>query len=114
MIATGEVRYPFLGVRYIAIDGDIAAELNLPVQNGALIQSGRNGQPAVEPGSAADRAGIRDGDLIVAVDGTRLDYNTSLRQLLLRYAPGDKVTVTVLRDNQEILLDVTLGQRSNN
>ena len=114
LIATGEVRYPFLGVRYIAIDGDIAAELNLPVQNGALIQSGRNGQPAVEPGSAADRAGIRDGDLIVAVDGTRLDYNTSLRQLLLRYAPGDKVTVTVLRDNQEILLDVTLGQRSNN
>ena len=114
LIATGEVRYPFLGVRYIAIDGDIAAELNLPVQNGALIQSGRNGQPAVEPGSAADRAGIRDGDLIVAVDGTRLDYNTSLRQLLLRYAPGDKVTVTVLRDNQEIVLDVTLGQRSNN
>ena len=114
LIATGEVRYPFLGVRYIAIDGDIAAELNLPVQNGALIQSGRNGQPAVEPGSAADRAGVRDGDLIVAVDGTRLDYNTSLRQLLLRYAPGDKVTITVLRDGQELLLDVTLGQRSNN
>lgn len=40
LIATGEVRYPFLGVRYLPIDGSIAAELSLPVQNGALIQAG--------------------------------------------------------------------------
>jgi S1-C subfamily serine protease len=114
LIANGSVRYPFLGVSYLAIDGDIAAELNLPVQNGALIQQNQSGAPAVTPGSAADKAGIRDGDIIVAVDGTRLDYNTSLRQLLLRHQPGDTVNVTVLRDGQEQTLPVTLGERPAN
>lgn len=114
LISTGEVRYPFLGVRYLSIDGNLAAELGLPVQNGALIQSGVNGQSAVEPGSAAAQAGIRDGDIIVAVNGARLDYNTSLRQLLLRHAPGDTVTVTVLRDGAEQGFEVTLGQRDPN
>ncbi|NTU84949.1 MAG: PDZ domain-containing protein [Chloroflexales bacterium] len=114
LIANGEVRYPFLGVSYLAIDGDIAAELSLPVQNGALIQQNQSGQPGVTPGSAADKAGIREGDIIVAVDGTRLDYNTSLRQLLLRHAPDDTISVTVLRDGQEQTLQVTLGERPNN
>jgi 2-alkenal reductase len=40
LIANGEVRYPFLGVNYLPIDGNIAAELDLPVQSGALIRSG--------------------------------------------------------------------------
>lgn len=113
LIANGEVRYPFLGVSYLAIDGDIAAELGLPVQNGALIRPNASTGAAVTPGSAADRAGIRDGDIIVAVDGTRLDYNTSLRQLLLRHKPGDTVTITVLRDGQEQDMQVTLGERPN-
>jgi 2-alkenal reductase len=114
LIANGEVRYPYLGVRYLPIDGDIAAELDLPVQNGALVQSGQSGQPAVEPGSAADQAGIRDGDIIVGVDGTRIDFNTSLRQLLLRHNPGDTVQVTILRGGAEQDLQVTLGERDPN
>ncbi len=114
LIASGEVRYPFLGVSYLAIDGDIAAELNLPVQNGALIQPNASGAPAITPGSAADKAGISNGDIIVAIDDARLDYNTSLRQLLLRYQPGDTVQVTVLRDGEERTLEVTLGERPAN
>ncbi len=111
LIANGEVRYPFLGVSYLVIDGELAAELDLPVQNGALVQRSMNGQPAVVPGSAADRAGIREGDIIVAVNGTRIDYNTSLRQLLLRHSPGDTVQITILRDGAEQTLEVTLGER---
>lgn len=113
LIATGEVRYPFLGVSYLAIDSDIASELNLPVQNGALVRP-TGGTSAITPGSAAERAGIRDGDIIVAVNGTRIDYNTSLRQLLLRHAPGETVTVTILRDGNEETLSVTLGERPRN
>jgi 2-alkenal reductase len=114
LIANGEVRYPYLGVRYLPIDGEIAAQLELPVQNGALVQSGVNGQPAVEPGSAADQAGVQDGDIIVAVNGTRIDYNTSLRQLLLRHNPGDTVQITILRGGAEQTLEVTLGEREPN
>ncbi len=114
LIATGEVRYPFLGITYLTIDGQVAAEYGLPVQSGAFIQNTRTGQPAVQPGSAAASAGLRDGDIIVAVEGTRLDYNTSLRQLLLRHKPGDTITLTVLRDGQERDFTVTLGERPTN
>lgn len=111
LIATGEVRYPFLGISYVMIDGDIAAELNLPVQSGALIQSMRPDQPAVQPGTAAEQAGLREGDIITALDGQALDGNTSLRQLLLQRRPGDEVSLSFLRDGQEREVTVTLGER---
>ncbi|MBX0327810.1 trypsin-like peptidase domain-containing protein [Oscillochloris sp. ZM17-4] len=114
LIASGKVSYPFLGVSYLPIDGSIAAELNLPVQSGALIQSSRQGVPAVQPGTAAARAGLRDGDIITAIDGSSLDGDTSLRQLLLQHRPGDTVTLTVLRNGQESSVQVTLGERDPN
>ncbi len=114
LISGGKVSYPFLGVSYLPIDGSVAAELNLPVQTGALIQSSRQGMPAVQPGTAAARAGLRDGDIITAIDGAALDGDTSLRQLLLQHRPGDTVTLTVLRDGQENSVQVTLGERDPN
>lgn len=111
LIANGEVRYPFLGISYSMITGTIAAEFDLPVQNGAFIQSSQPGQAAVQPGTAAAAAGLQEGDIIVALDGARLDAETSLRQLLLRHQPGDTVSLTLLRDGEEQEVMVTLGER---
>jgi S1-C subfamily serine protease len=111
LIANGEVRYPFLGINYRMLDGDIAAELNLSVQNGALIIAPTNGTSAIQPNSAAARAGLREGDIITAINGTALDGNNSLRQLMLQYAPGDNVTLDVLRNGQQSQVNVTLGER---
>jgi 2-alkenal reductase len=111
LVTTGEVRYPFLGVRYLPIDGSVAAELSLPVQNGALIQAGPGGQSAITPGSAAERAGLQDGDIITGINDARIDANTSLRQLLLQYRPGDTVNLLVLRGDAERTIEVTLGER---
>ncbi len=114
IIRTGQVRYPFLGITYLMIDGEVAAQYNLPVQNGAFISSGINGQSAVLPNTAAAKAGLREGDIITAVNDQRLDANTSLRQVLLQYRPGDTVELTILRNGQEQKVTVTLGERPNN
>ncbi|NJN15954.1 MAG: PDZ domain-containing protein [Oscillochloris sp.] len=111
LIATGEVRYPFLGVSYLSLDGQLAAELNLPVQSGALIRSSQQGVPAVQPGTAAERAGLQEGDIITAIDDEQLDGMTSLRQVLLQRRPGDTVRLTFLRDGEEQTVEVTLGER---
>jgi 2-alkenal reductase len=111
IIATGQVIYPYLGVQYRMIDPDIAAEDNLPVQNGALIQSLDPNEPAIVPGTPADDAGLRDGDIITAIDGEALDAETSLRQLLMQRKPGDTVQLDVQRNNDTLTLDVTLGTR---
>jgi 2-alkenal reductase len=114
LIANGKVAYPFLGVSYLPIDGSLAAELSLPVQSGALIQSSRQGQPAIQPGTAAAKAGLREGDIITAIDNKQLDGSTSLRQLLLLHKPGDSVTLSILRDGKTSSVQVTLGERDPN
>lgn len=114
LIANGRVRYPFLGVSYLMIDGQLASELGLPVQNGALIRPNSSGSGAVQPGTAAARAGLQAGDIITALAGTRLDGNNSLRQLLLQHKPGDTVSLSFLRDGREQTIEVTLGERPNN
>lgn len=113
LIASGKVVYPFLGVSYVQIDPETAVDQNLPVQNGALVQQSQQSQPAVTPGSAADKAGVKDGDIITAIDGTKIGVEKSLRQILLQHKPGDTVTLDVLRDGKTVSLDVTLGERPN-
>lgn len=113
LIATGKVVYPFLGVSYVQIDPETAVDENLPVQNGALVQQSQQNQPAVTPGSAADKAGVKDGDIITSIDGTKIGVDKSLRQVLLQRKPGDTVKLDVLRDGKTLSLNVTLGERPN-
>lgn len=104
LIANGKVVYPFLGVRFGTIDTMLALDNNLPVNAGALIAS-------VEPGGPAARAGLRNGDIVTKVNGKPIGPGQSLRALLLEYKPGDVVTLEVLRDGEQLSLDVTLGTR---
>lgn len=104
LIADGSIKYPFLGIRYGMIDGDLAAERNLPVQNGALVSD-------VEPTGPAGQAGLQANDIITAINGTSLANGNSLRQALLGNKPGDTVQLSVLRNGQELNLSVTLGTR---
>jgi 2-alkenal reductase len=104
LIANGKIAYPYLGVSYGMIDAEIAAENNLPVQNGALV-----GQ--VQPGQPAASAGMQDGDIITMVDGQKLGSDVSLRGVLLQHKPGDTIKLDVLRDGKTLTLDVTLTTR---
>ncbi len=100
---------PWIGVFYTPLTLGIAQQQNLPVSNGALISSSDPNRPAVFPNSPAAQAGLRDGDIITAIDGVPLDATHDLSTQIVPHQPGDTVTLTVLRDGSTISVRVTLG-----
>ena len=105
-----ELRRPWIGVYYVPITPTIAEEENLPVDYGAYVGTAADGQDPIFPGSPADEAGLQAGDIIVGIDGEQLTAEADLSTLILPYAPGDTITLRVLRDNAATEVEVTLGE----
>ena len=118
LVTLGRVRRPALGVRTIPIDPELAQEMGLAADYGLLIVQ------AVQ-GGAADRAGLRGGneraylgntpimvggDLIVAIDGERIESQQNLAQVMNKHRAGDTVNVTIYRGKKKIDVSVTLGE----
>jgi S1-C subfamily serine protease len=113
-LAGQKLARPWIGVFYIAITPAVAETNKLPVDRGAwLTAQDANGQPKdpIVAGSPAAAAGLRDGDIITAVDGTAIDGHTPLDDILTQYAPGRTVALDVLRGGQTLTLTLTLGTR---
>jgi S1-C subfamily serine protease len=122
LIEEGAYRYPYLGITYDTrfTMAELAGPLGLPVIHGALIDE-------VTPGTAAAQAGLRGGnrevevmgtaanaggDIIVAIDGYRLrDFDDLIAYLVRETEVGQEVTLTVIRDGEELEIPVTLGER---
>jgi S1-C subfamily serine protease len=113
-VAGQKLTRPYLGIRFVSINRQLADEEKLPVREGALV-GGRdaNGNPTtgVESGTPAAAAGIKDGDIIVSVNGKAIDEGHPLDATLAQFSPGDTVSLDVLRDGQHVTLQVTLGTR---
>lgn len=107
---TGKITRPMLGVRYINVDPTIQRQLDLSVERGAMIFSGDVRTPGVQPGGPAAQAGLRERDIILELNGERIDENRPLSNLLTQYAPGDEVTLKVLRDGKEFETKLKLGE----
>jgi len=105
----GRIIYPFLGVRYLLIDERIQKENNLPVNYGAWIIRGGFGQPAIFPGSAAEKAGLREGDIILEFNREKITTQNSLARIIMKYNPGDEVVLRILRNGREKEIWVRLG-----
>jgi serine protease Do len=104
LIETGEVTSAYLGVSTTDLSPEDAERFDLPVQSGAIVET-------VEPGSGADRAGVRQGDIIVALGNDQVENTGDLLGALRDYRPGDAVELTVVRDGEEQTLNTTLGER---
>ena len=106
---------PYLGIHFVSITRQLADEQKLPVSVGRARRRLRRQRPArspgVEAGKPADEAGIKDGDIIVSIDGKVIDEEHPLDATLAQFSPGDTVSVDVLRDGQHVTLEVTLGTR---
>ena len=107
VLKDGKFERAVLGVRYQTITPLIAKEKKLDVTAGAYVK-GSNNVSAVIKGSAGDKAGIKDGDIITAVNGTKIGTAGSLGSLIGEYAVGDTVKLEVYRDKKYIELEVKL------
>lgn len=116
VLSTGKFQQPYLGVRYLSLTNDYASQLNLSVNRGAYIipanQDG--GEPGVASGSPADQAGLKEGDVILSVDGMNIDDSHSLTALLDQHSVGDSVTLRVLRNGKQLNIQATLGSAPSN
>jgi S1-C subfamily serine protease len=118
LVTLGRVRRPALGVRTIPIDPELASELGLAADYGLLIVQ-------AVPGGSADRAGLKGGseraylgnipimiggDLIVEIEGERIENQQDLSQAMNRHRAGDTVKITVFRGKKKLEVNVVLGE----
>jgi len=106
IIANGNVTHTgraYLGVRVTDVDANLAAQNNLAVDHGALVVS------VVSNGPAAS-AGLQAGDVIVQLDNKPVNDSQSLTDILVNENPGSTVAVKVYRGNQQLTVNVQLGE----
>ena len=107
ILQKGYFARPYLGIGYQSIVPQIAAVYNLPAQWGVYVTS-------VTAGSPASQAGLQRGDIITAVGNVALDETHAYLNTLYTHKPGDQVTLTIIRSNQTIQKQVTLGETPHN
>jgi S1-C subfamily serine protease len=108
---TGKLTRAFLGVSHISVTNAVQKEYGLPISYGAYVTN--ESGDAVTSGSPAAGAGIKSGDIITRVDNVRIDAGHPLLSAISAHLPGDKVSVTYLRDGKETTVDVTLAKYPN-
>jgi len=105
LIEFGEVRRGLLGVQILSISQDIAEQYGLPTLQGALVT-------AVNPGSAAEQAGLRIDDIILSVNGREVTDSNALRNSISLLPPGQDVEIGIMRDGKQQTVTAVLGSAS--
>ena len=105
LINSGKVRRGQLGIAVLKIPSEEASRLGVTKGPGVVVYQ-------VQRGSGADRAGMRQGDVITALDGTAINDPNTFRNMIAGIAPGTEVDLTVRRDGGERQVRATLGEFS--
>jgi putative serine protease PepD len=104
LIAGGKVGHPFIGLIGSTVDPDIAATKKLPVEQGAYVEE-------LSSGAGAQKAGVKVGDVVTAVDGKDIRSMDDLIVAVRRHAIGESVKLTVRRGDQTLTFDVAVGDK---
>lgn len=105
----GRIRHPFLGIRYMILNRLLRERFRLPLDYGALIiKEGVPGDAAVIPGSAADKAGLKEYDIIFSCDKKKITEEETLEDVIAVHEIGDTLELEILRDSKKIAKKITL------
>jgi serine protease Do len=103
IIQQGYFARPYMGISFQPINPDIATRYNLPTKWGAYVTK-------VEAGSPADKAGLKENDILTKIGDITIDETHSYVNSLFKYKPGDTIPLTVMRDGKATQLQITLGE----
>ncbi len=107
---TGAIKTPYIGVRYLMLSEEISAAQKLPVNYGALVRGTTDGS-AVMPDSPAAKSGILAEDIILEVNGEKLDNNKTLSSVIQKYSIGDTLKMKIRRGERTLEVSLTLAER---
>ena len=116
---TGEVEHAFIGISGGTVTAELAEALDLPVEEGVIVQTVVGGGPADEAGIQAGKTSAEvegqqiglGGDIITEVDGKKVTSMDEMIEIIQESEPGDVLTLTLMRDDQEKTAKVTLGEQ---
>jgi S1-C subfamily serine protease len=112
---TGKIIRPYLGLRYVLITAEMKEKNNLTVDYGVLVKAGANtSELAVIPGSSADKAGIIENDIILEIDGVKLNTKNSLASIVREKNIGQIISLKILHKGAEKIIPVTLEAAKDN
>ena len=111
VIKYGKVKRPFLGVRYFLLNKEISKANKLPVNYGALVVRENLGEKAILKGSPADKAGLKEYDIILECNGKKINEENPLADALQKQKIGDMVVLKILREGKEINVKVKLEEK---
>jgi serine protease Do len=107
ILKDGKLQIPYMGVRYITLNEALKTRYNLATAEGAWLK-GTAAAPAVINGSPADKAGLKEGDIITKVNGEDVNQDNQLSTRLSKYGVGETIEITYLRDGKEQKTKATL------
>ena len=108
----GKIVIPFLGIKYVLISKEMAQMNKLPVNDGAMVVREALGEPPVINGSAADKAGVKEFDIITECDGEKITLKNPLAHILQKCKIGKTSVLRVLREGKEIELKIKLEEKN--
>jgi serine protease Do len=107
----GRIKRPFLGIKYVLLNRVLAEQNKLPVDYGAMIVRERLGEEAVVKGSTAEKAGLKEFDIILEIEGEKITEKNSLTDILEKFQIGQEISLKVLRGGKEINFKIKLEEK---
>ncbi|MFZ5390700.1 MAG: S1C family serine protease [Patescibacteria group bacterium] len=107
----GKIVRPYLGIRYTIVTPELAKANKLPVDYGALIIRGQNRNDlAVVPGSPADKAGLTENDIVLEINGQKINQENSLVKALSKFQPGETIKLKVYQKGETKEINLKLEE----